>query len=150
MSTAALGLMTLELLTRQHAEIDVLLARLGAEPVRPDLVHELVERIAEHLAAEQEILYPVAARLVSGDVMCELLVEHAAIKRAVADLLWLDADDPHVEEQLTLVTELLDGHSQWQEQELFASVAAALDAEQLAALTAALRATHDHATAAAA
>ena len=143
--------MTLELLSQQHAEIDALLARLAAEPVRPDRVRELVERVAVHLATEQEILYPVAARLVSGDVMCELLLEHAAIKRAAADLLWLDADDPHIEQQLALLAALLDGHSQWQEQELFASVAAALDAEQLAALSAALRATgSDDATAAAA
>lgn len=132
--------MTLELLSRQHAEIDALLARLAAEPVRPDLVDQLVERVTAHLAAEQEILYPAAATLVSSDVMCELMLEHAAIKRAAADLLWLDGDDPHVEAQLAALAGLLDGHTRWQEQELFAAVAAELPAGQLAALADALHA----------
>jgi hypothetical protein len=141
MSTAIAAVMTLELLTRQHAEIDALLARLAAEPARPDRVRELVELVAAHLAAEQEILYPAAAAVVSAGVMCELLLEHAAIKRAAADLLWLDGDDPHIEVRLAALAELLAGHAHWQEQELFGWVASTLDAAQLAELAAALHAT---------
>lgn len=134
----------LALLTRQHSELAGLLAQLGrtTDPAaRCRLVRELSDQLTSHLAAEQEVFYPASCTLISDQVMTEVMIEHVTIKRVLAELLWIEADDPRFDSRVATLVELLDGHAQWQEQELFELVGAALDREQLAVLGARLRST---------
>jgi hypothetical protein len=112
----------LELLTEQHRHIELLLerARIGVEG-RGAIVDELVDYVSAHLAVEQELFYPVIT--LSACVRQDLVLEHAEIRRALADLLWLDDSDPLFAPTLTRLADLFEGHNAWQDQELFAGLA---------------------------
>jgi len=124
----------LEILAAQHAHIDGLLVALRAsEAQRTLLVGELADYVTAHLAAEQ-VLYPQLSATLSSVVHDELLVEHREIKRVLANLLWLDADDTRFEPTLETLVILLGGHIAWQDGQLFESVAEGLPSTTLAAL----------------
>jgi hemerythrin-like domain-containing protein len=114
----------LELLTEQHRHIEQLLerARTGVEG-RSATVDELVDYVTAHLAVEQELFYPCVTRRLSQAVQDELAAEHAEIRRILADLLWLDAEDDRFAVTLAMLEQLLEGHCAWQDQELFERLA---------------------------
>ena len=120
----------IELLTRQHAELDQLLLRLplvdGSE--RAVLLGTLADKLTTHLAIEAEVFYPVVAELVPLE---ELLAEHAEITRVIAELMTrADRANDLVSELGTL----LHGHTCWQEDELFGRVLDSMEPEALAFL----------------
>ncbi|MEO8701539.1 MAG: hemerythrin domain-containing protein [Kofleriaceae bacterium] len=125
----------LEILADQHAHIDGLLARLRtAESERTQLVGELAEYVSAHLAVEQELFYPRMTAALSAAIHDELLSEHREIKRVLANLLWLDADDTRFSATLETLATLLGGHIAWQDGELFESIAEGVPADVLAEL----------------
>lgn len=123
----------LELLTAEHEEIDELLAEVqhSRDVETFDL---LAARLLAHLAVEQERFYPVVAASLTREVLAEVLCEHAAIRRVVADLVWLGVDDPEFGAKLVELAQLVAGHAGWQEDELFHTVAETMSADALAAL----------------
>jgi hypothetical protein len=106
-------------LTAQHEHIDLLIARLRAQPDQPALVAELVEYVSAHLAVEHELLLPALRDQISAAVYAELLLEQQELKRALANLLWLDADDARFFATLALTESLFVGHAAYQHEELF-------------------------------
>jgi Hemerythrin HHE cation binding domain len=128
----------LEILAAQHAHIDGLLAQLRADGAddaqRVHLVGELAEYVTAHLAVEQELFYPQVAATLTPDVHGELLAEHREIKRVLANLLWLDADDGRFAATLATLERLLGGHIAWQDDQLFERVAEGVSAGALAKL----------------
>ncbi|HEU0032240.1 MAG TPA: hemerythrin domain-containing protein [Kofleriaceae bacterium] len=135
----------LELLTGQHQHIFDLVdgVRQASQSERATAVSELVDYVTAHLAVEQELFYPRLASWISPSVHEELLLEHGEIKRVLADLLWLESDDPEVDRRLASLVELLSGHAMWQDEELFTAVAEGMPAEVLAALGAHIHAHFD-------
>lgn len=131
----------LELLLAQHAEIDALLVEIAAATspgLRGAAVSELADKLTLHLAIEQELFYPAVARSVGDDVARELLAEHVEIKRLLAEVLWLEADDPQFGPTLAALRAVLDWHELWQERPLFEAVAKLLAADTLQTLGAEL------------
>ena len=125
----------LELLTAQHEQIEDLyeqVRQIGDESA----FIELADKLATHLALEQELFYPAIAPRIPTDVMSELLAEHAAIKRVLADLVWLGTTDADFRPTLERLGELLFGHSAWQEDELFTAAAESMSTDELAAMCA--------------
>ena len=132
----------LELLTAQHEEIAALLSSIAEmdNPVgRNQAITELADRITVHLAAEQELLYPAIAANLSRDAHGELMSEHGEIKRLLADLLWLDHDDPRLPQQLTAMQILFAKHAGRQENDLFEAVAQTRSVDELSVLGAEIR-----------
>jgi hypothetical protein len=123
----------LELLTAQHEEIDDLLAT-ARQTRAPSTFDELADKLVAHLALEQELFYPVVATAIARDVLDELVQEHVAIKRVLAEIVWLGADDPDVGARLSELAFLLAGHCSWQEQQLFVTVAESMSCDALLAL----------------
>lgn len=123
----------LELLTAQHEELEFLVTQVQ-QTYDSDAFDELADKLVAHLAIEQELFYPAIAQTIATDVQRELLVEHVAIKRVLADLVWLGVDDQEFGSRLAELSILLDGHCGWQEDELFMTVAEKLSPERLAAL----------------
>ncbi len=121
----------LELLTAQHAQIDDLFD-LVATLRDPDALTELTDTLTSHLAAEQELLYP--ALELAPEVRDELVAEHLEMKRVLADLIWLDADDSRYAPSLDQLRALFDGHAGYQEDELFTSIAETMTSAQLSEL----------------
>jgi hypothetical protein len=123
----------LELLTAQHEEIEDLLAT-ARQTRDPSTFAELADKLVAHLALEQELFYPVVATAIPRDVLEELAHERVAIKRVLAEIVWLGADDPGVGTQLNELAFLLAGHCSWQEQQLFETVAESMSSDTLSAL----------------
>jgi hypothetical protein len=118
----------LEILATQHAQIDDLF-EFVAMLRDPDALSELADVLCAHLAAESELLYPVLAETLRGEVLEELRAEHAEIRRALAELVWFGVDDPELDARLSVLGALLDGHVGYQEAELFPSAAEAIPAD---------------------
>ena len=118
----------LELLTQQHDELLGLLDTLASsnEPARARAFADLAEALPDHLAAEQELLYPILGTHMAASVREELLAEHVEIKRVLADLLWFGLEDADAARRIATLRALLDGHTAYQEQELFESAAETL------------------------
>ena len=123
----------LELLTDQHEELEFLVTQVQ-QTYDSDAFDELADKLVVHLAIEQELFYPAIAQTIAAEVQRELLAEHVAIKRVLADLVWLGVEDREFGGRLTELATLLDGHAGWQEDELFLAVAEQLSAERLASL----------------
>ena len=118
----------MELLAQQHDHVIALLDTFASasEEDRPRLATELAEILADHLAAEQSLLYPILGSTIPSSVRDELLAEHAEIKRSLAELLWIGGDDPEAATRSAKLRELLCGHAAYQEEELF-ELAGSLD-----------------------
>jgi hypothetical protein len=123
----------LELLTAQHEEIDELLAKVRADGDAAAFAR-LSDRIVAHMALEQDLFYPVIAATITGEIMGEVMLEHVAIKRVLAELVWVGVEDETFSPLLDDLATLLDGHAGWQEEQLFQVVAESVPAETLAAL----------------
>lgn len=139
----------LALLSAQHDAIGGLLDELAisTDPARrTTAVMALADQLTLHLAAEQELLYPGAAAVISSEVLRELLTEHLEIKRVLADLLWLETDDSRFTVKLASLRRLVEMHEVWQESELFARVADGVDGVAGAMLAEQLRAWFDDAS----
>ena len=112
----------LELLTQQHDDILALVDALTT----PEQLNELAERLTDHLAAEQALLYPMCAGHIAKTVRDELVAEHVEIKRVLADLLWFGIEDGDTPKRIAALRALLDGHTSYQEAELFEIAAESL------------------------
>jgi hypothetical protein len=125
----------LELLTAQHEQIEDLYEQVRQIGDEAAFV-ELADKLATHLALEQDLLYPAMSKQIAPDVMSELLAEHVSIKQVLADLVWLGTRDPDFRPKLVRLGDLLVGHSAWQEDELFTAAAESMSTEELASLCA--------------
>ena len=68
------------------------------------------------------------------EVAAELFAEHVAIKRLLGQLVWLGVEDEDFGDLFAQLGELLLGHTAYQEDHLFTSVAETMPADRLAAL----------------
>lgn len=123
----------LELLTAQHEELDFLVVQVQ-QTYDADAFEELATKLVAHLALEQELFYPAITSVMTVDVQRELLTEHAAIKRVLAEMLWLGVEDCDFGGKLHELAYLLDGHAGYQEDELFEHVAESLPSDELVSL----------------
>jgi len=123
----------LELLTTQHEQIEDLYEQVRQIGDEAAFV-ELADKLATHLALEQELLYPALRTRLSPSIVRELLVEHVAIKQVLGELCWLGIREPEFRQRLDRLGELLSGHSAWQEDELFTIAAESLTRDELVAL----------------
>jgi hypothetical protein len=105
----------LELLTQQHDDILALLDTLAT----PTQLTELADMLTDHLAAEQSLLYPMVGFSIPASVREELVIEHVEIKRVLADLLWFGLEDGDTPRRIETLRDLLEGHTSYQEQQLF-------------------------------
>ena len=123
----------LELLTAQHEVIEFLVVQVQ-QTYDADAFDELTEKLVAHLALEQELFYPAITVALSSDVEHELVAEHAAIKRVLAEMVWIGVEDPDFGGKLIELSSLLDGHCGYQEDLLFEVVAETLPSDRLATL----------------
>ncbi len=118
----------LELLTQQHDDLLALLDALTSqnEAERTRALNNLADELPDHLAAEQELLYPCVNGYLAQPVRDEIVAEHTEIKRALADLLWFGLDDADATRRIAELRTLLEGHAAYQDHELFENAAETL------------------------
>jgi hemerythrin superfamily protein len=127
----------IQLLTDQHR---VLEERFGEAVAATDpreraaLAAEAGDQLAVHVTAEENVFYPAVKARRTEDILLESLEEHLSLKRLLADLLDLPADDPTYEAKLKVLREQTAHHHAEEEQRLFPQVRKCLEPAHLEAL----------------
>ena len=116
-------------------ELEADFARIEAEPTGPEerrrLVDELLERLAAHVEARREVLYPRVGRAVpDGDSLVDLgLLGLAQIERTGKEFAGLSGDEPSFHPLVTkLATEVWE-HLDEEEGDVLPALVNAIGAE---------------------
>ena len=128
----------LELLKDQHDEVEDLISEIEDSDdtaKKEELFRELADKIAAHSTIEEKIFYPSVMADQTEDMLIESTEEHLVVKRVLADMLEMDADDEHFDAKLKVLKENIRHHARDEEEEkLFPIVRRQLSADQLAGL----------------
>jgi hemerythrin superfamily protein len=128
----------LELLKDQHDEVEELLDAIEASDNSDDkheLFTELADKLAAHATIEEKIFYPGVMSEETCDLLLESTEEHLAVKRVLADLLEMHADDERFDAKLTVLKEHVRHHARDEEEgKLFPILREQLTDETLAGL----------------
>jgi hemerythrin superfamily protein len=136
----------IDMLESQHREVEDLFEQL-TDAETPDEKREIFETLADSLAVhatiEERDFYPAVKAQRTEDVLLESLEEHLGIKRALADLLGLAADDETFDAKVKVLEELVEHHVEEEEKDLFPKVRKLFDAATLDALEHEMTATEE-------
>lgn len=122
-------------LKTQHQEVKDLLEKVqearGEE--RKTAFYEIRRLLAVHETAEEEIVHPVAKRVLpNGERIVEQrLEEENAAKKALTELEALDVDSPEFETQFATLKRNVIAHAESEENEEFEMLGRELDGERL-------------------
>ncbi|HUQ03351.1 MAG TPA: hemerythrin domain-containing protein [Kofleriaceae bacterium] len=124
----------LTLLKQQHDEVDELFAALedaaGAEKLQ--LFEELADKLAAHATVEEQLFYPRVKMKETAEILVESTEEHLSVKRLLADLLEMDADDDRFDAKISVMKEQIEHHARDEEEkELFPKVRKLMTAANL-------------------
>jgi len=134
----------IDLLLAQHARIEELFRTVAAAEGKPKRLawQELVELLAVHETAEEEIVHPLARGSIDAgdDVIDARLAEEHEAKELLKDLIELGTDDPDFDVRLSQLKVAVLEHATREERYEFMQLRAALPAKRLVTLAGALRA----------
>jgi hemerythrin superfamily protein len=130
------------LLKRQHREVAELFkhlhnARTAQE--RAQVFALIADDLAVHAAIEEQHFYPSVKKRATEERLLESAEEHLQIKRMIADLLRLDADDGTYLAKVKVLEDDVDRHVEEEEDELFPTVRKLLGEDELVALAEAMQ-----------
>ena len=127
----------IDMLEGQHREVEDLFGKLNKadRSVRKQkLFTQIADKLAVHAAIEEEAFYPAVKAQRTEDILLESLEEHLGIKRVLADLIDLDADDETFDAKTKVLQEQVEHHVGEEEDDLFPKVKKIFDEETLAAI----------------
>jgi hemerythrin superfamily protein len=130
-------LSALDLLIAQHRNIEKLFAQVeqARGSRKQALFDQLADELAVHSTIEEKIFYPNVKRPSTEALLQESVEDHLELKRALADMMALDAEDDDFDGKLNVLQEQVTHHAREEEEgRLFAKVRAELDRDLLAAL----------------
>jgi len=136
----------IKMLKQQHREVAKLFKQLDgsqSDETRQSTFEEIADALAVHAAIEERHFYPAVKRQQTEDILLESVEEHLQIKRAIADLLEMDAGDDDFEAKAKVLQEDVEHHVEEEETSLFPTVEKLFDEEELEALGQAMEATQD-------
>jgi hypothetical protein len=125
------------LLQEQHTEVDGLISKIenARGMTKRQLFEQLADKVAAHSEIEEKIFYPAVMAKQTEELLLESVEEHLSVKRVLADMLALDADDPHFDAKLTVLKEQIRHHAHDEEEkELFPKVRKLMSADELEGL----------------
>lgn len=126
-----------QLLISQHREMEQQLDEIaGTEDVaaRQALFTRVADQLTVHIKAEEQIFYPAVHMARTEDDLLESLEEHLSLKRLLADLLELDAEDKAFEPKFKVLKEQTEHHHREEEEHLFPAVLKMIGEEDRCAL----------------
>jgi hemerythrin-like domain-containing protein len=99
----------------------------------PQAVRELVTRLCDelevHTQVEEELFYPAAREALEkkseADMVDEAEVEHASLKRLIAEIRAMSLQDPKFKATVTVLSEYVKHHVKEEEGEMFPQLARA-------------------------
>ena len=127
----------IDLLEQQHREVEKLFASLEKATRKENkrrLFEKIADKLAVHAAIEEHHFYPTVKARRTEDILLESLEEHLSIKRVLADLLEMDADDETFDAKTKVLQEQVEHHVGEEENDLFPKVKKLLNATELDAL----------------
>jgi general stress protein 26/hemerythrin-like domain-containing protein len=133
-----------QMLKEQHREVEELFKQLeetrSAEG-RRRVFEQIADSLAVHATIEERHFYPGVKAKGTEDLLAEAVEEHLEIKRVIADLLELDADDDSFAAKAKVLQEDVEHHVKEEEDELFPKVEKLIDEETLVAIAEAMQET---------
>ena len=115
----------LALLKKQHREAERLFKRVkeaeGLDKERAFL--QLADELSTHASIEEKVFYPSVMSDPAEEDLRQATQEHLEVKRTLADLLDLEANDTRFDERMKILEEQVRHHVSEEENELFKKVA---------------------------
>jgi hemerythrin superfamily protein len=134
----------IKLLKQQHREVEKLFKQLEAAKSagpREKAFNDIADALAVHATIEEQHFYPGVKENQTEDILLESVEEHLEIKRVIADLLDMDADDDEFMAKVKVLQEDVEHHVEEEEGELFPKVEKLFDDDALESLGAAMEET---------
>jgi hemerythrin superfamily protein len=117
------GQAALDLLRRDHAAFSELFDSYGSlegQDEKEALVNHIIRGLTVHARIEEEIFYPALRRVIGEHEAMDLAdVQHALIRRLMADLNDSGADAPHFDAKVRALGELVTRHAHEEEAAIF-------------------------------
>jgi len=127
----------IDLLKSQHREVSKLFSKIEKTKEASDkaeLFNEIADKLAVHAAIEEHHFYPAVKAKRTEDILLESLEEHLGIKRVIADLMEVDAEDETFDAKVKVLKEQVEHHVEEEESDLFPKVKRLFDKDQLEAM----------------
>lgn len=119
------------LLEKQHRKVQSILRKLESGRSEPqELLTELSNDLAAHMAIEQEIFYP-ALREADEKIVLESYEEHALAEIALKRLLQTERNDVAFRARVKALKDLIEHHIEEEEDELFPTAEKTLGDDRL-------------------
>jgi hemerythrin superfamily protein len=115
----------IDLLESQHREVEKLFSQIEKakdNEKKTELFNEIADKLAVHAAIEEHHFYPAVKAKRTEDILLEALEEHVTIKRTLADLMKIDADDETFDAKVKVLKEEIEHHVKEEESDLFPKV----------------------------
>src|SRR5262249_43577795 len=126
------GMNAIEMLDQQHAAVERLFEEL--EEARGDekqaLFDELADSLAMHAMIEERHFYPALRGADTDELLDRSRDEHLQIKRSLAELLTLDAENERFDAKLAVLREEVELHVQEERDEVFPEAERVFDEEE--------------------
>ena len=127
----------IDLLESQHREVEELFSQVEKakdSAKKTELFQEIADKLAIHAAIEEHHSYPAVKAKRTEDILLESLEEHVTIKRTLADLMKIDAEDDTFDAKVKVLKEEVEHHVEEEENERFPKVKKLLATADLDAL----------------
>jgi len=123
----------IDFLVSQHRSMETMLAGVldAGDEARSRLYAEAADQLTMHISAEEVVFYPAVRAARTEDILLESLEEHLSLKRLMADLLTLGADQQTFLPKFKVLKEQAEHHHKEEEEHLFPKVKTLLDASRL-------------------
>jgi hemerythrin superfamily protein len=115
----------IEMLKQQHRMVEQLFDQFEqaeSPEARRDAFNEIADALAVHATIEEKHFYPTVKQEQTEGILVESVEEHLEVKRAIADLLQMDAADVDFGAQVRDLRDSVDTHVAEEEGELFPAV----------------------------
>jgi hemerythrin superfamily protein len=120
------GRSAIELLTADHEKVNTIFERFekikskASEEDKQDLVKQACNELTVHAQIEEEIFYPALRGAPDAeDLLDEAKVEHASIKRLVAELEFMNPGDELYDAKFTVLGEYVRHHVEEEQNQIF-------------------------------
>jgi hemerythrin superfamily protein len=136
----------IKMLKQQHRQVEKLFKECesaDSAESREEAFVKIADALAVHATIEERHFYPSVKDAQTEDILLESVEEHLQVKRAIADLLELDAGDEEFQAKVKTLQEDVEHHVEEEESELFPKVETLFDDEALEAIGEAMQETQD-------
>lgn len=139
------GMNAMNLLKQQHRDMDELFEEIEQTEEQEEkqaLVQDVADRLAAHATIEEQIFYPAAYGNRTKE-LTEATEEHLSMKRIIADLMGLPAEDDKFDAKVKVLMDQFRHHITSEENELFPSAEKELDSAELERLGVEMQGVYD-------